>query len=329
MMCARQIRLHGSLLVVGFVILISATAGAASASEVTRIAFGTGSTGGLYFIAGSAVVKVLNEQMAGVINVSPQSTVGSAFATKKVDSKELDMALATVDAVENGYKGLEEFRQKTENIRAVMAIMNLGTALVVLENSPIKSIRDMRGKSIGANSAMEQKRIAGIMEQYGFTEKDYSIKMISYGEQANALKDGTLAVAFLSAYPQNATVLDLFTTRGARMISIDPEQAAGFARKYPYWTPFEMPAGVYPKQDHPVRVASLRGLLIAHKDVDKKIVYDVVKTITSSTKQLAAIHPVGADFTVDQTRQYLKDGLINIPWHPGAEKFFKEKGVLR
>jgi uncharacterized protein len=325
----QRIRLYGSLLVVGFIILVSATAGAAPAGGVTRIAFGTGSTGGLYFIAGSAVAKVLNEQMAGVINVSPQSTVGSAFATKKVDSKELEMALVTVDAADNGYKGLEEFRQKTENIRAVMAVMNLGTALVVLDNSPIKSVRDMKGKSIGANSAMEQKRIAGIMEQYQFGEKDYSIKMISYGEQANAMKDGSLAVAFLSAYPKNATVLDLFTTRGARMISIDPEQAAGFGKKYPYWTPFQMPASIYPKQDQPVRVASLRGLLIAHKDVDAKIIYEVVKTITGSTKELAAIHPVGADFTVDQTRQYLHDNLINIPWHPGAERFFKEKGVLR
>jgi len=296
---------------------------------ITRLAFGTGSTGGLYFIAGSAVVKVLNEQMAGIINVSPQSTVGSAFATKKVDSKELDMALATVDAVENGYKGLEQCRQRTENIRAVMAIMNLGTALVVLDNSPLKSVRDMKGRSIGANSAMEKKRIAGIMEQYGFGEKDYSIKMISYGEQVTALKDGALDVAFLSAYPQNATVLDLFTTRGARMISIDSEQAAGFARKYPYWTPFMMPAGIYPKQDQPVRVASLRGLLIAHKDVDANIVYEIVKTITSNTKKLAAIHPVGADFTIDQTKQYLQENLINVPWHPGAEKFFKEKGVLR
>lgn len=297
------------------------------ASAQERISYGTGSTGGLYFVAGTAVTSVLNDVLDN-INVVPQSIMGSAHGTLQVDRWELDMAQVTVDVASHGWHGLEEFKEKTEDIRAAMAIFTMGSSFVVREDSKINSLADTKGMSFGANSPMEERRIKAAMSLYGFKDNDYKIRLISYGEQANALKDGTLDVALLSTYPKNSTVEELSFTTKVKFISLDEDIAEQFGKEHFYWMPFDLPQGTYDNQDYPVLSPSLRGLLIVNKNVKEDIVYKIVKTITDNVDKIGEIHPIGNQYTVEQTKNYIENGLIPIPWHKGAENFWKEKGIF-
>ncbi len=301
--------------------------GEAGKGEIVYLSMATGSSGGMYYIIGSGFAKILNDNLDN-IDINPQSVVGSAAATKQVNAREFDIALASLDAVQNGVLGIEEFDEKMENIRTCMAIMNLGTAFITMENTGINEIADFKGKSIGANTAMEQFRIEGLLKAFGIDKNDVKFKILSYAEQATALKDGNLDVAFISSYPQSGSVLDLFTTAaGAKFVSIEGPGADIYSAEFPQWEIIEMPAGTYPQQDKPVNISTLKGLLIAHKDIPDDVIYDIVKVGTTHPEEMAELHPAGADFNLEQSKTYYEQGLFVAPIHPGAQKYFEEQGM--
>ncbi len=301
----------------------------AIALSATRISVGTGSTGGVYYFVGTALTKILNEHLPGV-NATPEPVTGSAHATKLVHNGDLTIALAEVATAFHGYRGSrKDFDKKYDGIRFVMAGMDFGQTAVVWADSPIKSYADIKGKRMATNSPASLAMIAPALEIYGIKPGDVQHRTLNYTEQVAALKDGSLDVAFLSAAPRNASVMDLAATRGIRVLGLEPDKAKEFGKAHPYWSPLRLAAGTYPGQSADVLMPAFYTALIANKDMDAQLVYTLVKTVIDRGREFGELHPGGKEFTVEKTRMFVEREMLPAPWHPGAERYWREKGILK
>ncbi len=300
-----------------------------SAAAATRISVGTGTTGGVYYFVGTAMTKILNQYLSGV-SATPEPVTGSAHATKLTHSGDLTIALAELATVYHGYRGSRrDFDKKYENVRFVMAGMDNGQAAVVWTESPVKSYADLKGKRVAANSPASRAMLVAAMEAYGLKEADVQHKTLNYPEMASAMKDGSIDGGFFSVGPRNATVLELAASRPIRVLGLDATRAKEFNKAHPHWTAVPLKAGTYPGQEADLPLPSFYTALIANKDADASLVYGVVQTIIERGKEFGELHPSGKEFTVEKTRFSVENGLVPVPWHPGAERFWREKGVIK
>jgi hypothetical protein len=309
--------------------LVVVVAVPAVAASTTRISVGTGSSGGVYFFVGTAMTKILNRHVPG-LNATPEPVTGSAQATKLVHSGDLTIALAEVATAYHGVRGSRrDFDKKYDNVRFVMAGMDTGQTAVVWADSPVKSWADIKGRRIATNSPASRAMIAPALALYGVKDGDVKHTTLNYSEQVSAMKDGTLDVGFFAAAPRNASVMDLAASRPIRVLGLDADRAREFARAFPYWTPVALRAGTYAGQDREVLMPAFYTALIANKDTDATLVYNIVKAIIDHGKEFGELHDGGKEFTVEKTRRFVEADMVPAAFHLGAERYWREKGVLK
>lgn len=313
-------------LLLAAVVVASAPLTAASA---TRISVGTGSTGGVYYFVGTAMSKILGQYLPGV-EATPEPVTGSAHAHKLVHAGELTIALAELATVHHGYRGSrKDFDRKYDSVRFVMAGMNTGQTAVVWADSAVKSYADIKGKRIATNSPASRAMIDPALAAHGVKDGDVQHRTLNYSEQVSAMKDGSLDVGFFAAAPRNASVMELAATRPIRVLGLDPDKAREFGRAHPYWTPLALPAGTYPGQSGEVLMPAFYTTLVATKDADPGLVYSLVKTLIDHNREFGELHAGGKEFTVEKTKFFVDNQMVPVPFHPGAERYWREKGVLK
>jgi TRAP transporter TAXI family solute receptor len=300
-----------------------------TAASATRISVGTGSSGGVYFFVGTALTSLLNKHVSG-LNATPEPVTGSAHATKLVHSGDLTIALAEAATAHHGYRGSrKDFEKPFDNIRFVMAGMASGQAPVVWADSAMRSYADFKGKRVATNSPASRAMVEPILKLYGLEMSDVQNTTLNYTEQVSAMKDGNLDVAFMAPAPRNASVMDLSTRRPIRVVGLTPDKASEYGKAYPHWSPITLKAGTYSGQDEDVVMPAYHTAVIASKDADADLVYTIVRTIIEHVDEFGAMHDSGREFTIEQTRRFVEDGMVPAPFHPGAERFWREKGVLK
>ena len=155
------------------------------------------------------------------------------------------------------------------------------------------------------------------------TTADVSVSELQLADVVNALNDGTVdAGVHITSYPL-AAISDLAATKGLRLLSLPEDKIAGIAEKYPYFSKMIISGGAYQGIDEDVVTIGTLNTLICRADLDEEFVYNFVKTVCESTDDLGAIHPKAAEFNKDNTLV----GAV-IPIHPGAEKYYKEIGIM-
>jgi TRAP transporter TAXI family solute receptor len=159
----------------------------------------------------------------------------------------------------------------------------------------VTSYADIKGKRIATNSPASRAMIDPALAAHGVKGGDVQHRTLNYSEQVSAMKDGSLDVGFFAAAPRNASVMELAATRPIRVLGLDPDRAREFGQAYPYWTPLTLPAGTYPGQTGAVR----------------------------------ELHPGGKEFTVEKTKFFVDNQMVPAPFHPGAERYWREKGILK
>jgi TRAP transporter TAXI family solute receptor len=290
------------------------------------VPMGTGASGQYYFVLGAAIAKILN-QHGHDLNVVPQSVQGSAQTTKLVSSGELQLGLAVVDALHFGARGEREFDRAYADFRLVIPLPYVTMVLVTLEEGSVKSMTDIKGRSVAANSKTTEAMNSALFKEYGLGVDDYKRRILNYTEQASALKDRSLDAAVMPAWPRSATILELANSRPIRLINVDPEREKTFNAKYPYWTMATVPANTYPGQDNVVTGPGFFGYLIANKAADEKVIYDVAKAVLENSEAIGKIHPSGKDLTLDLVKIYIEKKVMPAAFHPGAARYLAERGI--
>ncbi|MBI2532443.1 MAG: TAXI family TRAP transporter solute-binding subunit, partial [Deltaproteobacteria bacterium] len=254
-------------------------------------------------------------------------TTASIDNVKLLHANRIGMALCLPDTAWDGYSGqIKGFKEKA-NIRTLMALYSNFMHFVAAEGAGIKSVADLRGKRVSTGSPGSGTELKGlrVMEAYGLTPKDFkSQDRLGVAESAGALKDRKIDAFIWDGGLPTAAVLDVAATPGIK-INIIPHADAvpKMVAKYgPLYFVSNIPKGVYKGIDEDIPVAAATNLLIVNEKMDENLAYQITKLLLEHTAELVAVHKAAREIS-------LKNAVLGspLPFHPGALRYYKEKGV--
>jgi len=288
----------------------------------------TAGTGGTYYIIGGAIADVMRKHAN--TRVTPLTTNGSMENCRLVFGRRAGVGFSTPDLAHYAYNGLEMFRgQKLDNLRYVAGGHFSHSQVVVPQDSPITRLTDLKGKrvAVGAQGSAVLSWSMDVLAIAGLTLEDISPYYLSLGEMTDALKDGTVDAGIYGAGIPTSSVTNVFAEKAMRLVPIPKEETARWLagqgpEKNALIATYDIPAGTYRNQDESVPTISFRACLVASSSTPEESVYNLLKTISDFQDELVKVHPSGKEYALEN----LQAG-ATIPLHPGAERFFREKGA--
>ena len=295
----------------------------ASSGEKQFVTVATGGSSGVYFALGGALSNLLNEKVDG-INSSVQSTGASAVNSTLIGSKKVEVAFAMNDVVSYAYTGTEVFKDKgkVENIRGIASLYPNFVQLITLEDTGINEVSELKGKrvGVGAPGSGTEVNARQILGAHGITYEDIDEDFLSYAESVEQLKNGAVDAAFLTSGLPNATIMDLATTHKVKIIPIRKDAIEKLAEEFPFYSSEMIPADTYDNKED-VETAAVMTLLVTREDLSEELVYNITKTMFDNLDVLVDTHSAAKKISIDTVKKGMP-----IPLHPGAEKYFNEKG---
>jgi hypothetical protein len=291
-----------------------------------KLSIATGGTGGVYYPLGGGLANVLTTALPGV-EAAAEVTSASVDNIKLVGAGKADLALTLADTAWDGFSGTGKFKEKVA-VRSIAVMYANKSQWVTVEGSGINKMTDLKGRRIatGAPGSGTEVIALRILEAYGIDpEKDVKREKLSVAESVNAIKDKKIDAFFWSGGIPTAAVTDLAATPGVKIKLLDHADAsAAMVKKYgPLYVAGKIAAKSYPHQDKEVSVVDVWNVLVVNEKMDEKLVYDIVKTMFEKKADLVAVHQEAANLNL--ATQYA--GGSPIPFHPGAMKYFSEKGL--
>jgi len=290
-----------------------------------RISIATGGMGGVYFPLGGAIAAVVTKYVPNV-EAAAEVTAASVDNCKLLAAKKSDLAIVMGDVVYDACQGLGKFKEKLP-LRNLAVLYPNVTQIVVAQGKGINKVADMKGKTIstGAPGSGVEVIALRILEANGINpDKDVKRDRLGASESAGALKDGKIDGYFWCGGVPTASILDLAATPGVK-ISFVPsaDSVEKMTAKYgPVYYATTITKGAYPGLDEDLPVAAVANLLIAHEGMDEKLAYDILAAVFDHTPELVAVHKEAESI---QLKGAVKGS--PIPYHKGALKFFKDKGL--
>ena len=310
-----------ALLMIATLALVGCGGGEKKSDSKKFINIATGGTAGTYYPIGGAMAEILNKAIPGM-NASAQSTGASVANINMLKDGSVDLAIVQNDITYYASNGAEMFKdKKVDNLRGIATLYPETCQIVTLADSGIETIADFRGRriAVGAAGSGTEANARQIMETYGISYSDIAVQYLSFGEAANALKDGNVDVAFVTAGFPTAAIQDIASQRKVRLIPVEPDKADLMIAKYPFYTKANIPAGTYAGFDQDTSAVSIMAMLVATDKMDDALGGEVAKAIFTNLERLQSAHSVGKLIT--------KEGAMNgmsIKMNGGAEKFFKK-----
>jgi hypothetical protein len=302
-------------------------AGGAQAQDKVMISITTGPTGGVYYPLGGGIANVLSKYVPGYA-ANAESTAGSVANLQLMTQGKTNLALSMADAAWDGYKAQGKFSGGAVPVRTLMVAYPNRMHVVTVEGRGINSFADLKGKrvSTGAPNSATELMTQRLLEAYGMDwGKDIRRERLTPEKSAEAIKDNKLDAFFFVVGIPTSSVTDLAATPNTKIKLIDHADAVDkmVAKHGPLYVRDVIPANSYPGQDKPNAVATVQNLLVAHKDMPDQVAYNILKTIFDKKAELIQVHKEAANF--DVKHQSKAGG--TIPYHPGAVKYFAEKGI--
>ncbi len=294
-----------------------------SACSGSTMTMGTGSTQGTYYGYGG----ILGTQIKTVsgINVNVVSTDGSKANILGIDSGNYQLGTVQSDVMAYAWAGSRSFEAegKLASFRVIGGLYAEAVQLVTMDPN-IKSVADLRGKkvSIGAAGSGVYFNAVDILAAAGLTEEDIVPQYQSFGDSADALKDGKIDAAFIVAGAPTPAIQELCTSATAYLVPIDGDVASKLMESSPFYTTYKIPANTYKGQTADVTTVTVKATLIVSASASEDDVYNITKAIFDNIDALKAAHAKGAELSLENATEG-----ITVPFHKGAAKYFSEKGV--
>ena len=304
-----------SMLIV-LALVFSCTAGLA------ELTFGTGGPAGVYYAYGNVLAQYITNNTD--LDITAISTGGSSDNIDSIDLGDMEIAFTQNDVANYAYNGIRFERYDGKAITTFRALAALYTESVQLVtcNPEIKSVEDLKGKnvSIGAAGSGVYFNAMDFFAAYDMTEADINPQYLSFGDSAEALKDGKIDAAFIVAgYPAPA-VSDLSASKQAYLVSLDAEHVAKLQEISAAYVESVIPAGTYKGVDEDTVTVGIKATVIASENMSEDDAYTIVSTIFENKADIAEVHAKGAELDLEYA------ATCGLPYHPGAAKYFAEKG---
>ena len=285
----------------------------------------TGGTSGVYYPLGVALSEIYAKGISGS-RTQVQATKASVENLNLLQQKKGELAFALGDSVKSGWDGLQEagFPAPLTDLRAIAAIYPNYVQIVASAESGIETLEDLKGKSIsvGAPASGTELNARAIFAAAGMSYEDLGkVEFLPYAESAELIKnrqlDGTLQSAGLGV----ASIRDLSTSVPINVVAVPPADVEKIGAPYISVT---IPAGTYEGQTEDVQTAAVGNFLITHEGVSDETAYQMTKLLFENLPQMVAAH--AAAKAIDPAKAL--DGMP-VPLHPGAERYYKEAGLLK
>jgi len=302
-----------------------ALAGIVHAQQKT-MAIGTGGTGGVYYPLGGAVANVLSKSLPNV-QATAEVTGGSIDNLKLIASGQSEMGFTMADAALDALQGQDKFKSKVP-LQTLLVVYPNRMHVVTIEGSGIEKFSDLKGKRVSTGSPGGATEVMAfrVIEAAGLDkDKDMKRERLGVAESVNAIKDRKIDAFFWVGGIPTAAVTDLAATPGMKLKLIDHgDLAEKMNAKYgKLYTSSKIKANSYPGYDKDNSITEVWNLIVTGDKMSNDDAYTIVKTLVEKKADIVAVHKEAESFTLDNQVQDRSP----IPFHPGALKYFKEKGV--
>jgi TRAP transporter TAXI family solute receptor len=296
----------------------------AQAQEI-KLILATGGTAGTYYPFGGAMAKIWNSKIPGM-NVTAQSTGASAENVRLINKKEVELALVQSDTIDFAYHAKEAFKEKLTKMSAIAVLYPEVIQIVVKGDGPVKSFADLKGLKVGvgAPGSGTEANFRQLLDIYGMKKEEVRVQFLSFSESAEQFKDRHIDAFIVTAGIPNAAIMDVAVMQSIRILSIQDAKIAQLTKKYPFLSPVVIPANTYKNQSSQVKTVAVAAVLIASSELKEDVVYKLTKALFENQPELAASHAKGKELSLKTAATG-----VSIPFHPGAIKYYKEKGVRK
>jgi len=290
----------------------------------------TATTGGAYYPIGNAIAQLWNDKVPGV-KASAQATNGTPHNIQLMARREAEVAIAQSGVVYQAVNGVEAYKDqgKHTHFKAMTQLYPNVMQWVVRKESRVQTLADLKGKKVvpGAqNSATElnSREMFAVLGLDYRTRDDLKADYMDYNQAADQLKNKHAEATLLAGGVPTAAVLDVMTSGEGRLLSLPDDYVQKLCAKYPWYSPFTIPANSYKGQDREVKTVAVTNILIVRNDLPDDLVYGLVKAMYDDAPRLAAAHAAMKAFKLEDGLKGIT-GVVDL--HPGAARFFKSKGM--
>lgn len=315
--------MHLSLFVVCSFFLAMSLIGPKAFAKTEFIGIGTGGTGGVYYPYGGALAEVWTKHVENVRAVA-EVTGASVENTKLAHKGETVIGEIMGDVAYEAYYGKGRFEDDPQNISAMFVMYQNVYHVVALEKSGIKTLQDLKGKkvSVGSPGSGTEYKSNLVFHAVDVPYDSFTIRRLSFVENANALRDGTIDVGVWSVGPPTSSIMDLATTHDIAPVPFSEEELDKVLSQYQYYSPSQIPAGAYEGVDEDVPTVSVWNVVICNRDLSEDLVYNLVKAAFENREYMEQVYHGAKHTTAENTANYSP-----IPLHPGTIKYLQEKGI--
>ena len=294
---------------------------ATSAFAADELIFTTGGEAGTYYAFGSVLAQYVSNNSD--ISVTAITGNGSQANVEDMDAGDVQLAFCQSDVMSYAYNGTNLFEDlgKIDSF-SVVAALYMEQVQIVTTNPDIKTVADLKGKSvsIGARGSGVYFNALDVLGVYGMTEDDIKPVYQSFGDSAESLKDKKIDAAFIVAGAPTTAITDLSTSGPVYLVSIDDKHIDDLLAKSPYYTAYTVPADTYGMPED-VQTVAVAAVVLARNDVSEDAIYAFTSTIFDNIDAIAEQHGKGAELSLE-----FASSITDVPYHPGAAKYFAEKG---
>ncbi len=302
-------------------------AGAGAQDKKVRLSIGTGGTGGVYYPLGGGLAALISKFVPGV-EATAEVTAGSIANLQLIGSGKSELAFTMADAAWDAQNGLEKFKDQRVALRTLVVFYPNRMHVATVEGTGINKFADLKGKRVSTGAPVSGTEVMAmrLIEAFGMDpNRDMTRERLSVAESVNAIKDGKIDALFWVGGVPTAAISDLAATPGKKIKLIDHgDGAENMRKKYgPIYVKNRILANAYPGETHDTTNVDVWNLIVVPEKADENLVYQITKTMFEKKEELVKVHKDAAFLELSNQAT----GASPIPFHPGAARYLKERGI--
>ena len=282
---------------------------------------------GVYYPLAGAISNIAHKNLPD-IKITVESSGASVANAKLIATGDADMAILQNDISFYALKGVKPmFDKPVANIRGITSLYQEHCQIQARKDAKIASVADLKGKRVcvGPLGSGTEQNAMQILEAYGMKFDDFAkVERLTATESSDYIKDGRIDAAFYSVGVGAAGLVDTAMTVDCVIVPVDGSQRDALMQKYPFFTKAIVPKGAYKGIEQDVPTVAVMAILAARAEMEEAMAYQITKAIFDNLKDIERAHAKGKELTLETALTGM-----SIPLHPGAEKFYKEKGIKK
>jgi len=314
-------------------IAVVATVGSAGtlAAQQTFITIGTGGVTGVYYPTGGAICRMLAPTRSEHgIRCGAESTGGSVFNINAIRSGELEFGVAQSDWQYHAYNGTSRFEEQGpfEDLRAVFSVHPEPFTVVARADAGIETFDDLMGKrvNVGNPGSGQRGTMEVLMEAMGWTMDDFAVASeLQAAEQSQALCDNNIDAMIYTVGHPSGSIQEATTACDSVLVDVANDAVTKLVEENPFYRTAVIPGGMYRGNDEDTTTFGVGATFVTRADVPEEVVYTVVKAVFDNLDQFRGLHPAFANLDPEA----MANDSLSAPLHPGAERYFREAGLIQ